>query len=154
MCRRRKDRERRIGGGREEEERKKQTVRREIKETDNMNEYIISFLDLFLQCIYHFQYNITVVLVPDPRPIPGQLLFSITHTLLLSCKDFNCGFHPHHEWCVVSQGKQSQPKTMQDVDHPRYTGRLSKRHQPHSLIIQNSLVVDKTNALGKDKEGV
>ena len=67
MCRRRKDRERRIGGGREEEERKKQTVRREIKETDNMNEYIISFLDLFLQCIYHFQYNITVVLVPGPK---------------------------------------------------------------------------------------
>ena len=61
MCKRRKDREtrkeegrRRKGGGRK----KKSRVRREIKEMDNMNEYIISFPDLFLQYIHHFQYNI------------------------------------------------------------------------------------------------
>ena len=49
-------------GGREEEEgrrkKEKSRVRREIKEMDNMNEYIISFPDLFLQYIHHFQYNI------------------------------------------------------------------------------------------------
>ena len=105
MCRR-KDGERRNKEGRRKKGKNRQSGER-YKETDNINEHIISFPDLFLQYIHHFQYNITAVLVPGPRPIPGQLLFSITHILLLSCKDFNYRFYPHHEWCVVSQGKQS-----------------------------------------------
>ena len=72
----------------------------------------VSFPDLFPSVNITLPVYNTVVLVPDPnQPQCLLLFFSITH-ITLSHKSFNCGDRPHHEWCVVSQGKQPQTKPM------------------------------------------
>ena len=36
---------------------------------------------------------------------------------------------------VVSQGKEAESQSMEDVDHPGHSSILAKGHQPHSSLV-------------------
>ena len=42
----------------------------------------------------------------------------------------------HNEGCIMTQSKQSEPKTMEDVDHPGHAGILTKCNQTQATFVQ------------------
>ena len=58
-----------------------------------------------------------------------------------------------HEGGVVAQSQQPEAQSMEDVHKPSHSGILAKRHQPNSFLVQDPLVVHKTNTLQLHKHG-
>ena len=57
----------------------------------------------------------------------------------------------HHKGGVVSEGQQSQSQSMEDVDHSSDTSMLTECYHPHSTVVMDTLIVNKTNILKPTK---
>lgn len=67
-----------------------------------------------------------------------------TNSLLAKKKSFN---RAYHEWRMVSQSKQSQSQTMQNVHHSSDARILAECHLPLTIFVNYLFIIDQTNIL-------
>lgn len=53
---------------------------------------------------------------------------------------------------MEAESQKPQPQAMEDVNHPSNTCVLPKGYQPLALVIQQLLIVNQPNALGREGE--